>query len=71
MSVPNFWNEDVSYGNRLYSCPNCPESSVCVNSCKQRKDHSQETHADLNVCEKCGLAYETKHECPLQKTKKV
>ena len=72
MNGRNFWNEVVSYENRLYNCPNCPESSVCIYSFKQRKDHSQETHTDLkNVCEKCGLAYETKHECLMQKTKKV
>jgi hypothetical protein len=25
----NHWNENISYGDRLYSCPNCPDS-VCV-----------------------------------------
>ena len=55
MNGQNFWNEDKSYGDRLYSCSNCPESSVWVYSCKQMKDYSQEAHADLrNFCKKCG-----------------
>ena len=50
---------------------NCPESRV-VYSSKQMILHSQEVHANkVNACDKCGLAYDgTKHECPMQRTKK-
>jgi hypothetical protein len=65
------YNKDVNYSDRRYRCTNCPDSYP-VYSNQQMIVHSQETHADMpNICEKCGLAYETKHECPMQKTKNV
>ena len=65
------YNKDGNYSDRRYRCTNCPDS-YRVYSNQQMIVHSRETHADMpNICEKCGLAYETKHECPMQKTKNV
>ncbi|GMY24864.1 hypothetical protein FCV25MIE_20106 [Fagus crenata] len=58
----NHRNEDVSFGDRLFSCPNCPDSDLVYNN-RQMLLHSKAAHADMRrICEKCGLAYNgTKH----------
>jgi hypothetical protein len=66
----NHWNEDVSFRDRLFSCPNCPDSDLVYNN-RQMLLHSKAAHADMRrICEKCGLAYNgTKHVCPMLRTK--
>ncbi|GMY24722.1 hypothetical protein FCV25MIE_19964 [Fagus crenata] len=66
----NHWNEDVSFRDRLFSCPNCPDSDLVYNN-RQMLLHSKAAHADMRrICEKCGLVYNgTKHVCPMLRTK--
>ncbi|GMY24710.1 hypothetical protein FCV25MIE_19952 [Fagus crenata] len=50
----NYWNKNVSFGDRRYLCHNCP-GSFDIYSCKRMKLHSKEVQADLGfVCSKCG-----------------
>ena len=73
----NHWNEDVNYGGRVYSCPNCAEDSNCVYNHEHMKEHSSDYHRVLTkVCNQCGIAFRTqpehdKHECPMQRTKRL